>query len=155
MEITAIAAANDRVTYLAGATRVGEIYFNSPCDMVNQVVSRVYATSSVLGLERLNILSHGNSNSVGFGNVSITMVNKHLYKDCLQRLRGLFTSEGIAHFQACRIGNNLPLLRWFAHLWNVRVYAGTGTHNPVYRFNNGEYVVCDPRGICTPNATRP
>ncbi|MGH6928532.1 MAG: hypothetical protein ACREEV_09470, partial [Dongiaceae bacterium] len=54
--------------------------------------------------------------------------------------------HGFVHLQHCDIGINKELLAALAKIWDVPVYAGTGAHNPVYRFNRGDYVRADPNG---------
>lgn len=48
--------------------------------------------------------------------------------------------------QHCMAGQNRTLMSAFSKIFGVRVYAGTGYQNPVYRFNTGDYVLCVDTG---------
>ena len=52
------------------------------------------------------------------------------------------------HLQGCNVGMNLVLLQRLADLWGVKVVAGTGLQNPIYRVNTGKFVECVPGGPC-------
>jgi len=63
--------------------------------------------------------------------------------------------NGFVHLQRCNAGQNRPLLIEFAKTFNVPVDAGTGAHNPLYRFNFDDYVRAIPDGSFDPNVGRP
>lgn len=150
MEVTVVDD-SDYVGWAASATRIGEVYMADTSSMVTNVL----AASGQNPISRLNILDHGNPNGVQIGNDWITMTNVASFVPVLSRLRGHFTSGGFVHFQHCNAGQNLDLMRTLAAAFGVPVYAGTGAHNPVYRFNFGEYVRCDPDGTCARDVGRP
>jgi hypothetical protein len=63
--------------------------------------------------------------------------------------------NGFVHLQRCNASQNrLPLIE-FAKTSNVPVYAGTGAHNPLYRFNCDEYVQANRDGSFDWNVGRP
>ena len=150
MEVTVVDD-SDYVGWAASATRIGEVYMTDTSSMVTNVL----AASGRNPISRLNILDHGNPKGVQIGNDWITMTNVASFVPVLSRLRGHFTSGGFVHLQHCNAGQNLDLMRTLAAAFGVPVYAGTGLHNPVYRFNFGEYVRCDPDGTCTRDVGRP
>jgi hypothetical protein len=150
MEITAI---DDRgvVGWLAAASHIGEVYMTD----VESMVDNVLADADGRRISRLNIGDHGDAWQIQIGDDRINLGNLHQFEAQLQRLQGHFTADGFVHLQHCDIGQNQPLLRELARIWQVPVYAGTGDHNPVYRINRGEYVRCNPDGTCAENVDRP
>lgn len=150
MDITAIDT-SDFVGFLAAATRWGEVEFSDVDSLVRGVRARVGSAS----LRRLNILDHGNARGLELGKDWITAASLSLYRQRLSLLSGLFTSGGFVHLQHCDVGQNHALLSAVSAIFNVPVYAGTGKHNPVYRFNFGRYERCVPSGDCESDVTRP
>jgi hypothetical protein len=63
--------------------------------------------------------------------------------------------NGFAHLQRCNAGRNSSLLIEFAKTFNVSVYAGTGAHNPLYRFNCDDYVGANWDGSFDTKVGRP
>ncbi len=149
-EITVIDG-SDVVGWAAGATRVGEVYMSDVDSMVENVLERLQQGK----ITRLNILDHGNSNTIQIGNDRIGTGNLSNYAEQLGWLNGRFASGGFVHIQHCEAGQNKDLICGLAEIFGVPVYAGTGAHNPVYRFNFGDYVKCDPDGTFYPDAGRP
>ena len=78
-----------------------------------------------------------------------------LYSPLLFVLNPRFAPDGFVHLQHCNIGQNRDLLSKLAKIWQVPVYAGTGTQNPVYRFNTGSYVRANPDGSFESHVGRP
>ncbi len=151
MEITVI---DDReiVGWTAAATRIGEIYMTNVASMVQNVITKAAGTP----ISRLNIVDHGNAVRFQIGSDHISLGNLATYRSQLVRLNGQFRSNGFVHLQHCAIGNNQPLLLQLSSIWGVPVYAGTGNHNSIYRFNLGEYVRCQPLPYgCTTDVRRP
>lgn len=142
---------NDPASWLAGATRIGEVYMSD----VNSLVANVLKRIGNRPISRLNILDHGNPEGMGFGSTWLNDRTIATYAPILQRLRGHFTGGGFVHVQGCQVGQNLRLIRALAAAFGVPVYAGTGMHNPVYRINYGEYVRCQADGTCASNVSRP
>jgi hypothetical protein len=151
------------VGFLAAATRESEIYMTDVTSMVENIlrVTRPYSRTcsfpepAPIGIRRLNILDHGNSNGIEIGSDFITVATLPLHSGTLRRLKGRFTYYGFVHLQHCSVGQNRVLLRELAKVFGVSVYAGTGLHNPVYRFNRGEYVRADPDGTFATDVGRP
>lgn len=150
VDITAIDT-SDFVGFFAAAARFGEVEFSD----VRSLVDGVRARAGIATLRRLNILDHGNSSGIELGRDWITVSSLPVYKLLLSRLSGLFVPEGFVHLQHCDAGQNHALLCAFSVIVNVPVYAGTGEHNPVYRFNLGRYERCVPSGNCESDVARP
>ncbi len=144
---------SDLVGWMASATRVGEIYIADVTSMVNNVLRHIARVNIIIS--RLNILDHGSSSGIEIGSDFITLQTLPQYRSTLERLRGHFASGGFVHLQHCQVGQNLKLISALAAAFGVPVYAGTGSHNPVYRFNFGDYVRCDPNGQCQVKVSRP
>jgi hypothetical protein len=148
MEITVIDD-SDWVGTLVAATRLGEVTMTDVASMVSNVLNKANGRD----ISRLNIMDHGNSRSFQIGNDRISLQTLGRFRPTLARINGHFTAAGFVHLQHCRIGNNQSLLLELSRIWGVPVYAGTGDHNSVYRFNFGEYVRCDL--TCRTNVRRP
>jgi hypothetical protein len=63
--------------------------------------------------------------------------------------------NGFVHLQRCNAGQNRLRLIEFAKTFNVPVYAGTGAHNPLYRFNCDDKVQANRDGSFDTNVGRP
>ena len=150
VDITAIDT-SDIVGFLAAATRFGEVEFTD----VRSLVSGVRARAGTATLRRLNICDHGNSMGIELGTNWITVSSLPIYKQLLSQLSGLFIPSGFVHLQHCDAGQNHALLCAISAIFSVPVYAGTGAHNPVYRFNFGRYERCVPSGNCESDVSRP
>ena len=150
MEITVIDD-SDYVGWTAAATRIGEIYMSD----VKTMVVNVSAQAGSKKIDRLNILDHGNKIGLEIGNDWITTGSLSSFRRDLARLRPLFNPTGFVHLQHCQIGNNSSLLIALAGVFGVDVYGGTGNHNPVYRFNFGNYNKATPKGTFHLNVGRP
>jgi len=151
MEITVIDD-SDLVGWAAAATRVGEIYMTDVVSMVTNVLGAVGVKGSI---DRLNILDHGNSTGVQIGTDWVDASTFPSFDSLFRRLQPKFSTSGFVHLQHCNIGSNTTVLTLFARAFGVPVYAGTGAHNPVYRFNFGDYAVCDPSAVCKSKVPRP
>lgn len=151
MDITAIDT-SDWVGYFAAATRVGEVEFSDVRTLVSNVRARAGACA---GLRRLNILDHGNSSGIELGTDWITVTSLPTYRQQLEQLAELFSDNGFLHLQHCDAGQNHALLAAISAIVKVPVYAGTGAHNPVYRFNFGRYERCVVSGDCESDVARP
>lgn len=134
MEITAIDS-RDLAGWVASATRVGEVYMTDVSSMVVNVGVKAGRNS----ITRLNILDHGNVNSIEIGSDVINLANLARFEPTLILLRRRFARNGFVHLQHCHVGSNRQLLIQMARVFNTTVYAGTGVHNPLYRFNWGVY----------------
>ena len=152
MEITVVDD-SDYVGWLASATRIDEIHMTNVESMVNNVVKR--ANSQGAKIRRLNVLDHGNDSGIEIGEDWITVSTLPQFTPHLGRLKGHFHSSGFTHFQHCNVGSNHELLKKLSSILGVPVYAGTGKHNPVYRFNFGQYDRCIPSGKCEADVGRP
>jgi hypothetical protein len=135
---------SDWTGWVASATRFGEHAMTNVQTMVDVVI----AASATRKIARLNILDHGNSDGFEVGTDWVTLNSLSRYSDKLGQLRGRFAEGGYVHLQGCNVGMNLVLLQRMADLWNVKVVAGTGLQNPVYRVNTGRFVECVPNGPC-------
>jgi RHS repeat-associated protein len=134
--------------WLAAATRVGEVYMHDTKSMVDAVLARAAGDR----ISRLNIIDHVDVQSEGFeiGDDFVYGRNLGRYSPELERLRGHFSSDGFVHLQGCNMGRFPELLESLSASFGVPVYAGTGYHNPVLRFNTGDYVRCDVYS-CSPS----
>lgn len=151
MEITVIDD-SDLVGWAAAVTRTGEIYMTDVRSMVANVIGALGRTGRI---DRLNILDHGNSSEIEIGSDVVDVSTFPTFESSFRMLRSKFSSSGFVHLQHCNIGSNHTLLTLFARTFGVPVYAGTGAHNPVYRFNWGDYEVCDPAAVCNSDVPRP
>lgn len=143
---------SDLVGWLASFTRTGEIYMVDTQTMVANVRK---AVSPGQTMHRLNILDHGNSGGIEIGKDYITNANVASFIPLLSSLRPLFSPGGFVHIQHCAAGQNRKLVVSLALAFGVPVYAGTGDHNPVYRFNRGDYVRGNPDGSFEVKVGRP
>ena len=150
VDITAIDASGI-VGFLAAATRLGEVEFSDVQSLDRGVRARAGAGS----LRRLNILDHGNPDGIELGRDWITVTSLPIYRLLLGQLSELFVPGGFVHLQHCGAGQNHGLLCAMSAIIKVPVYAGTGKHNPVYRFNLGRYERCIPSGNCESDVARP
>ena len=157
---------SDIVGWAASATRTSEVYMQDVGSMVNNILRalRVYTYSRVCTpndritynrMSRLNILDHGNPDGIEIGSDWITTASLSTYRITLALLSGNFAPGGFVHLQHCNAGQNRVLLLELARTFGVPVYAGTGKHNPVYRFNTGSYVRANPDGSFDADAGRP
>lgn len=154
---------SDYVGFGAAMFREGEIYMTDVASMVANVLAalRKHYRSCAPGrveyttMSRLNILDHGNKDGLQIGNDWISAVSLPKFEPALKKLRGRFDQGGFVHLQHCEVGQNRALLTSLARIFGVSVYAGTGAHNPVYRFNFGDYVRADPNGTFTRDVGRP
>lgn len=130
----------------------GDVTMTSISTMVANVLRFLGSRS----MHRLNVMDHGNQNGVEIGDdwlASAADVAPHA--GTLGRLRSHFAGGAFVHMQNCEAGQNHALICALAAAFGVPVYAGTGYHNPIYGFNTGDYVRCDPSGTFNPNAGRP
>jgi hypothetical protein len=150
VDITAIDT-SDVVGYVVAATRIGEVEFSDVQTLVRGVRARAGAGT----LRRLNILDHGNAEGIELGTDWITLSSLPIYRLLLSQLVGLFVAGGFVHLQHCEAGQNHALLSALSAILKVPVYAGTGKHNSIYRFNLGRYERCVPSGDCESDVARP
>lgn len=142
---------SDLTGWLAAFTRTGEVYMQD----VHTMVSNVLTAAGTHPIRRLDILDHGNPNGIQIGSDYINLSNIATFGIELRRLNGRFTNNGFVHLQHCEIGQNQALMSAFAALVGATVYGGTGSQNPIYRFNLGDYVRCNPSGHCEADVGRP
>jgi hypothetical protein len=162
MEVTVIDD-SDFTGFAASASRENEIYMKDVESMVNHVLAHIRPYSrtcspgqkTFVPMSRLNILDHGNANSLQIGSDRISVTSLPKFRAKLGQLKGKFTDNGFVHLQHCEIGQNRVLLIELAKVFGVSVYAGTGGHNPVYRFNFGKYVRAAPDGSFATGVGRP
>jgi hypothetical protein len=154
LEVTVIDD-SDIVGWLAAATRLDEIYMSNVGTMVENVVNYV-GRHKAARIHRLNILDHGNADGIQVGRDWLTTKTVDGFKGELLRLSHCFEpTDAFVHLQHCHVGQNHPLLSKLSAILRVVVYAGTGAHNPVYRFNFGHYERCIPSGSCESDVGRP
>lgn len=143
------------VGYLAAVVREGEIYMKDVRSMVDNVLAALRGPSRTCAvgvpqfanrLSRLNILDHGNPSGIHIGADWLDATTLPRFAPILGRLAGHFSPTGFVHIQHCQIGRNQTVLAGLAKAFGVSVFAGTGSHNPVYRINFGDYVRADPSG---------
>jgi len=144
---------SDYVGWAAAATRTGEIYMTDVKSMVDNVIRK--ATAAKSGISRLNILDHGNARGLEIGKDWVDINSITSYEGTLRLLKPYFSKGGFVHLQHCQVGQNHALLARLSTIFGVPVYAGTGKHNPVYRFNFGQYDRCFSDGKCEANVERP
>jgi hypothetical protein len=128
--------------FVSAATRIDEIYMTD----VRSMVANVLRKKGAYLIRRLNILDHGNEKTFKIGSDWIGTETLGNFRPELLKLRGQFAPGGFVHLQHCSIGQNICLLVQLAQLWDVTVYAGTGSHNPIYRWQFGHYRRVDPNG---------
>ena len=145
---------SDIVGWFASLARLNELYMKDVRSMVDAVIRRCTSVKGAT-IRRLDILDHGNSDGIQIGTDWITMATVAPFDGLFRQLARLFASTGFVHLQHCEAGQNHALLGHFSKLFGVPVYAGTGAHNPVYRFNFGKYERCVPNGDCESDVARP
>ena len=150
MDLTAIDT-SDFEGYLNGLVRVGELEFSDVASLVRGVQARVGNAH----LRRLNIIDHGSPNGLQLGSDWITLNTLPNFRLPLMQLSGLFGEGGFVHLQHCYVGQNHALLGALSQIFGVPVYASTGLHNSIYRFNLGRYERCVPSGDCESDVARP
>jgi hypothetical protein len=153
IEITIIDG-SDHVGWAAGATRVGELYMTNVKTMVDKIIVEMKNHPNDK-ISRLNILDHGNKNGIQIGKDWVDVNNLKEYLVFLNKLKPYFKKSSFVHLQHCNIGQNIKFVSELSKALGVAVYAGTGKHNPVYRFNTGVYVKCLPKGKCQTDVDRP
>lgn len=145
VEINAINTDNF-VGKAAVVTRLGWNYIS-----MDSVKTMVDGTLTKLGssdrLKRLNIMDHGNRSGMHFGADWVDETTLSSFAADIRRLSGHFTDGGFVHLQGCDVGQDSALLKAFAALVGVRVVAGKGAQNPVYRLT--------PATMSTPTLTAP
>jgi len=158
---------SDAVGWIASATREGEIYMKNVPDMVAKVISKLNSmkpytrvcnpakTVAAPRMDRLNILDHGSPTGFQVGGDRVTMANFATHQPEFQKLALYFAKGGFVHLQHCEIGQNEVLMKKLAKAVNAAVFAGTGDHNPLYRFNFGDYVKVTPDGKVKKDVDRP
>ena len=153
VEINAINTDNF-VGKAAVVTRLGWNYVS-----MDSVKTMVDGTLTKLGssdrLKRLNIMDHGNRSGMHFGADWVDETTLSSFAADIRRLSGHFTDGGFVHLQGCDVGQDSALLKAFAALVGVRVVAGKGAQNPVYRFNTGDYVDTNPDGSSSEHTLGP
>ena len=84
------------------------------------------STHAAIGVERLNIIDHGNPDGVEIGSDWITEEKLPKFKPLLQKLRVHFHSKGFVHMQHCEVGKNRKVLAEFSAIFllNPPVSAG-------------------------------
>lgn len=151
MEITVIDRRDPGPGFLTSLLRLNEVYMTNTTSMVNNVL----AAAGQNRITRLNIIDHGQDGGMQLGDDLIFDDNMRYFRGTLSLLRGHFAADGFVHLQHCFVGNNRALLRTLAQIWQVPVFAGTGYHRPAIRFQDGQYVRCDPNGDCQIGVSRP
>jgi hypothetical protein len=118
--------------------------------------SAVVARADGGKIHRLNIADHGTANGCWFGKDYIYDGNFERYAQYLAKVAPYLTKTAIVHLQHCMVGQNTDLMRMFAMIFNVRVYAGTGIDaGAPFNNNTGDYVGCTPAGTMFKEVRRP
>jgi hypothetical protein len=155
---------DDPVSWLAGATTIGEIDITSVADMSAKLVNLRDAQSATTEdalIGRLNIMDHSTTSDgetvdgIRCGSDVIEVGNLAQFETNLRKIHYCMSNRGFVHLWACQIGKDEALLRGLARIFGVDVYAGTGNHNAILNFNWGDYVVCSPDGVFKTNVPRP
>lgn len=146
---------SDIVGWMASVFRLNEMYMTDVTSLVEGVKRRCAAITGGAHVRRLDVLDHGNSAGMEIGSDWITMKNVGSFDSQFRQLGSLFDKAGFVHFQHCEVGQNHTLLAHLSKVLGVPVYAGTGAHNPVYRFNFGKYERCVKDGNCESDVARP
>jgi Domain of unknown function (DUF4347) len=129
----------DHVGWAAAATRLGEYSMTN----VETMVAAVLKAKGNRKIGRLNILDHGNEDGFEVGDDWVTLATLDKFPQ-LTQLRGLYSTGGYVHLQGCNVGRATALMQRLANMWEIKVVAGTGLQNPVYRINTGKFVECLP-----------
>ena len=164
MEINALALPTQRMSlrgriglWIAGATHLGEVNFSNASDLVLKVIEKTRSESNFSGITRLNVMAHGNERGTLLGTDFVTVNNFNRFERTFAALQQLFDRNGFAHIQSCKVGNAYDLLRMFARVWRVPVYAATANYHGTFRFQDprGDYVRCESDGVCHVGVARP
>lgn len=109
---------------------------------------------SVLGkagkqkISRLKIHDHGNAQGCALGADWVTDKNFENYAEHLAKLSPSMNPNGWVHLTHCEVGRNEDLLRMFALIFGVPVYAATGKVNGFDQIQDGgSWTRCSPSGM--------
>jgi hypothetical protein len=133
---------SDTTGWLESATTIGEVNFSSAQTFVDNVLSDLGTRQMSL----LHIQVHGNPDGVAFGGDWVSSSSFGSYRALFGRLTAKFQSNSWVDLRACKVGQNLPLLRQFRGLWSVGIVAGRGSQNNLLDANFGFYQVIYPDG---------
>lgn len=120
----------------------GEARMTSAEDMVGNVLA-LLRPGEWIGA--LRIVDHGTTQYVELGDDIVTPVSIRRHAEVLSALGPRFSPCGYAHFVGCHAGLNTRLMRAFAALWRVPVFAGRGITNGL-EMNLGGWVRVCPEG---------
>ncbi|MEM7497894.1 MAG: DUF4347 domain-containing protein [Pseudomonadota bacterium] len=127
--------------FIALHTR-GEARMTSAESMVENVLDLLRPDERI---GALRIVDHGSTRHVELGDDVVTPVSFRRHAPALAALAPHFGPSGYAHFVGCHAGLNTALLRAFARLWQVPVFAGRGSTNGL-EMNFGGWVRVCPAG---------
>jgi hypothetical protein len=133
---------SDATGWVESATTVGEVNFRSAQTFVDNVLSDLGARQMSL----LHIQVHGNPDGVGFGRDWVSTATFGAHRALFGRLTPKFKPNAWVDLRACKVGQNLALLRQFRGLWNVGIVAGRGSQNNLFDANFGFYQIIHPDG---------
>jgi hypothetical protein len=132
-------------------TYPGTVWIND----VRSMITNVLAKAEKKKITRLNIIDHGNPTGCYIGTDWITVNNFENFSPFLGKLYPAFEKDGFVHLQHCQMGQNKNLMRMFAQIFGVAVYAGTGNEHAGVPYNEGWYVRCSPGGQIYNNTLPP
>jgi hypothetical protein len=135
---------SDVTGWMEAATRWGEHEMTDVASFV-RVVQQAAGNRRIA---RLNIFDHGNSQGFEIGTDWISTSTLSGHSTQLRALRGMFAPNAYVFIGACEVGQARQLMQMLADLWGVKVVAGTGKQNNVYRINFGTYYECSPGAGC-------
>lgn len=127
--------------FIALHTR-GEVRMSSAESMVENVLALLRPGERI---RALRIVDHGTTQHVELGDDIVTPVTFREHARVLAALAPRFSPCGYAHFVGCHAGLNTRLMRAFAGLWQVPVYAGRGVTNGLEMNHSGWNRFC-PKG---------
>jgi hypothetical protein len=133
---------SDTTGWLESATTIGEVNFSSAQTFVDNVLGDIGTRQMSL----LHIQAHGNPDGVAFGSDWVSTSSFGSYRALFGRLTAKFQPNSWIDLRACKVGQNLPLLRQFRALWNVGIVAGRGSQNNLFDANFGFYQIVFPDG---------
>lgn len=132
----------DIVGWVESATTIGEVNFTNVATFVGNVLAHIGPRSMSL----LHIQVHGNPSSVRFGSQWVSDRNFGTHRAQFARLTPKFTRNAWVDLRACKIGQNLALMRLFHGLWGTGIVAGRGSQNNLFDANFGRYQIIHPNG---------
>jgi len=129
------ASQSDAVTWLSGATTLGEVDIHSVKDMVNKLLARVKGQDR---LRTLTIVGHGGRWGMYVGKDGLSLDTLRSHDRELRRLNSLFAPSATVELGGCFVGRDPEFVRRLSAIWyGVTVKAYSAGQRPLIPGNEG------------------